>query len=118
MPSEKKRTCPNSVRIGVQEYLIVQHNIKQDPLLTEGNYGYTQDARNIIVIDVDLHESKKKITVFHEIMHAARFIFENEKPKKNADFDELEHHFIALWENSLLMILRDNPQLREWLLND
>ena len=44
MPSEKIKTCPKSVRIGVQEYEIVQHNIKQDPLLTEGNYGYTQDV--------------------------------------------------------------------------
>jgi hypothetical protein len=51
-------------------------------------------------------------------MHAARFIFENEKPKKTADFDELEHHFIALWENSLLMVLRDNPELTEWLLGE
>jgi Zn-dependent peptidase ImmA (M78 family) len=114
----KKSACPEKVKIGFQEYLIVQHNIKGDPLLTEGNYGYTQDARNIIVIDQDLHESKKKVTVFHEVMHAARFIFENEKPKKNADFDELEHHFIALWENSLLMVLRDNPELTDWLLGE
>lgn len=114
----KKTACPNSVKIGFQEYLIVQHDVKADPLLTEGNYGYTQDARNIIVIDQDLHESKKKVTVFHEVMHAARFIFVNEKPKKTADYEELEHHFIALWENSLLMVLRDNPQLTDWLLGE
>jgi hypothetical protein len=113
-----KSACPNKVKIGFQEYLIVQHDVKADPLLTEGNYGYTQDARNIIVIDQDLHESKKKVTVFHEVMHAARFIFANEKPKKTADYEELEHHFIALWENSLLMVLQDNPELTDWLLGE
>ena len=118
MPNAKKKSCPKTVKIGVEVWTIVEHNIKGDPLLTEGNYGYTQDPRNIIVIDQDLHESKKKVTVFHEIMHAARMVFETANPKKNADYEELEHHFIAVWENSLLLILRDNPELREWLVSE
>lgn len=113
----KQPQCPNTVKIGVQIYDIIQHRLTDDPLLAEGNYGYTQDTRNIIVIDEALHESKKKVTVFHEIMHAARFVFENEKPKKGTDYEDMEHHFIALWENSLLMVLKDNPQLTEWLLD-
>jgi hypothetical protein len=96
---------------------IVQHHSKADPLLTEGNYGYTQDFRNIIVIDANLNESKKKITVFHEIMHAARMTFVTDAPKK-ADYESWEHHFIGIWENSMLMILRDNPKLTEWLLEE
>lgn len=96
---------------------IVQTNSKNDPLLTEGNFGYTQDSRNVIVIDADLNESKKKITVFHEIMHAARMTFEFEQPKKN-DYESWEHYFIGIWENTLLMIMRDNPQLTKWLLEE
>ena len=118
MPNAKKPTCPKQVRIGLEVWTIVEHDIKADPLLTEGNYGYTQDPRNIIVIDKDLHESKKRVTVFHELMHAARMVFETGEPKKGADYEELEHHFIAVWENSLLLILRDNPELTEWLLDD
>lgn len=96
---------------------IVQHRQLDDPLLTEGNHGYTQDARNIIVVDRELNESKKKVTVWHELMHATRFTFETGEVKKS-DYDAWEHHFIAIWENSLLMVLRDNPELTAWLLED
>ena len=36
-------------------------------------------------------------------------------PKKNADYDEWEHYFIGIYENAILMILDDNPELVEWL---
>lgn len=91
--------------------------LADDPLLAEGNLGYTQDSRNIIVIDQDQSESKKKVTVWHELMHAARMTFDADDAKK-LDYEGWEHHFIGVWENSLLMILRDNPKLTEWLLND
>ena len=113
-----KKRCPDVVKIGAQEYQIVQLGVKEDAVLTDGNYGYTQDARNIIVIDKDLHESKKKVTVFHEIMHACRFVFANEHYKPKAEYEEVEHHFIGVWENSLLMVLRDNRELTEWLIGD
>jgi hypothetical protein len=53
----------------------------------------------------------------HEILHAMRMIFENGMPKKKADFDEWEHFFIGVYENSFLMLMRDNPELMEWLVN-
>jgi Zn-dependent peptidase ImmA (M78 family) len=115
---KKQARCPDVVKIGAQEYQIVQLGIKDDPILTEGNHGYTQDARNIIVLDKEIHESKKKVTVFHELMHACRFVFEVEEYRPKADYDEVEHHFIGLWENSLLMVLRDNRELREWLIGE
>ena len=111
-----KQRCPSEVKIGVQVFQIVELASKQDPLLAESNHGYTQDSRNII--DKDMHESKKRVTVWHEIMHACRFVFETERPRPKAEFDELEHHFIGLWENSLLMVLKDNKELTEWLTGD
>lgn len=118
MPSEPKPTCPKSVRIGVQVFEIVEHNPKDDPLLAEGSLGYTQDSRNIIVLDKFQHETKKKVTVWHEIMHASRFTFENNRPKHKTEYEDWEHHFISVWENSLLMVLRDNPKLTKWLLDN
>ena len=96
---------------------IKELSVSADPLLAEGNLGYTQDSRNIIVIDKDQSESKKRVTVWHELMHAARMTFDADDNKK-LDYEGWEHHFIGVWENSLLMILRDNPKLTEWLLND
>jgi hypothetical protein len=40
------------------------------------------------------------------------------KPKSSADYEEWEHHFIGIWEQSLLMIFRDNPELKDYLLGD
>jgi len=116
LPTQTKPTCPKSVRIGIQTWQIQQLSEKEDTLLAEGNCGYTQDVRNIIVIDKNLHESKKKVTVWHEVMHATRFTFEPTQPRKQAEYEEWEHHFIAVWENSLLMVLVDNPELTKWLL--
>lgn len=114
----KQTRLPNVVKIGYQEYRIVELSVQDDPLLADNTHGYTQDQRNIIVIDKDLPETKKKVVVFHELLHACRFIFQGEVPSKKADYEEWEHHFIGLWENSMPMVLKENKELREWLLND
>ena len=113
----KEPTLPKRVKVGAQMWDIKELSVSADPLLAEGNLGYTQDSRNIIVIDKDQSESKKKVTVWHELMHAARMTFDADDTKK-LDYEGWEHHFIGVWENSLLMILRDNPKLTEWLLED
>ena len=96
---------------------LLQLDTQSDPMLNEGNLGYTQDSRNVIVIDRNQPESKKKVTVWHELMHAARFTFDT-GAKEKMDYEAWEHHFIGVWENSQLMILRDNPELTEWLLEE
>lgn len=96
---------------------IVEASPKEDSMFSDGSFGYTHDARNIIVLNSNQSGSKKKVTVMHELMHAARFTFDTNEPKK-LSYEDWEHHFIAVWENSLLMILRDNPDLTAWLLED
>lgn len=115
---QKPTRLPNVVKIGYQEYKLVELSVQDDPLLADNTHGYTQDQRNIIVIDKDLPETKKKVVVFHELLHACRFIFQGDPPSKKADFEEWEHHFIGLWENTIPMVLKENKELREWLLND
>ena len=110
--------CPDVVKIGFQQYRIVQLSSKEDPLLADSSAGYTQDSRNIIVIDRNLGEGKKRVTVFHELLRACRFIFQNETPSKKVEYEEWEHHFISLWENSVLMVLKENPELTKWLLDE
>jgi len=34
------------------------------------------------------------------------------------EYEEWEHHFISLWENSVLMVLKENPELTKWLLDE
>lgn len=107
---------PKSIKIGPQVFSVVERSAKEDGMLNDGNYGYTLDTKNLIVIDKDIHSTKKQVTLLHEVMHAARMVFETEtKPKKGAEFEEWEHYFIGVWENSLLLILRDNPDLINYL---
>ena len=107
------------IKIGAQNYVVEQRSKSNDGMLNDGSYGYTLDTGNIIILDKDIAVSKKQVTLLHEILHAIRF--NNDlmpKPKKKDDFDTWEHFFIALYEGNLLGVLKDNPDLLEWLLND
>jgi hypothetical protein len=107
---------PKSVKIGVQVFEIIERAQKEDGMLSDGSYGYTLDTQNLIVIESGMHPTKKKVTVLHEVLHAARMVFDNSvKPKRSDDFESWEHYFIGVWENSLILIMRDNPELVKWL---
>lgn len=110
---------PTKVKIGMQIFDIIERSAKQDGMLHDGSYGYTLDSKNMIVLDKDMHPSKKRVTLFHEVMHAVRMVYENTtKPSSKATFEEWEHHFIGVWENSLLIVLRENEDLLDYLLED
>lgn len=108
----------DKVRIGPQTFKIEFRKTNNDGLLNENNYGYTLDQGNLIVVSSDISISKQKVTLVHEILHAARMIFEGTSaPKKKADYEEWEHHFVSIFENTFLIVLQDNPELIEWLAN-
>jgi Zn-dependent peptidase ImmA (M78 family) len=106
----------DSVKIGPQVFSIEFRDTREDGMLNDNSYGYTLDQGNLIVIAADVSESKQRVTMVHEILHSARMIFEGTtKPKKKADYEEWEHHFISIYENAFMMILQDNPELVKWL---
>lgn len=112
------KAMPTKIKIGTQVFSVVERSRIDDGALSEPNYGYVIDEGNIIVIDKNMHPSKKKVTLFHEVMHAARMVWDNPVRPKVEEFDEWEHYFIGVWENSLLLVLKENPQLRDWLMQD
>lgn len=112
----QKSQLPSQVKIGSQVFAIEFRHPREDGMLNESNYGYTLDQGNLIVVASDISESKQKVTVVHEILHAARMIFEGTTlPKPKADYEVWEHHFISIFENAFLMLLQDNPKLVDWL---
>ena len=109
---------PTGVKIGSQTFYIKERDKSDDATLNEGSYGYTIDDGNLIVIDAGIHKTKKQVTVLHEIMHRVRMINDGfPKPKPDDSFDDWEHYFISMWEGNLLGVLRDNPDLANWLLD-
>lgn len=106
---------PTSVRIGSQVFDIEFRHTDKDGMLNDGSYGYTLDTGNLIVIASNIGLSKQRVTLMHEILHAARMTFENLRPSRKSEFEEWEHYFIGIYENAMLMILKDNKDLIEWL---
>ncbi len=116
---KKKWPMPTQVKVGTQIFAIVERSSDIDGMLNDGNYGYTLDEKNLIVVEKDIHKSKKQITLLHEILHACRMVFDNSlKPKKTDDFEVWEHYFIGTVEQPLLLVFSENPGLIEWLLED
>ena len=110
---------PKKIRIGSQVFDVVERARTNDGMLNDSTMGYTLDVENLIVIDVTLAVSRKKQTLLHELLHAMRMIFDTSvQPKKDSSFDAWEHYFIGIWEEPLLMLVRDNPELIEWLVAD
>jgi ribonucleotide reductase alpha subunit len=113
----KPPAIPTQVKIGAQVFDIVERSHKKDGMLNDDTYGYTLDKENLIVVDSDIHITKKQVTLLHEIMHACRLVFDNGvRPKKIDEFDVWEHYFIGAWETSLIMVFRDNPKVLAYLI--
>lgn len=109
---------PTSVKIGPQSFSIEYRDTNLDGMLSDGSHGYTLDQGNLIVIANDLSISKQKIVVMHEVLHAMRMIFENGMPDKESDYEKWEHFFIGVYENALIMFMRDNPEIVDWLMTE
>jgi len=107
---------PETLLIGTQIWDIVEHSSKEDGMLYEDNYGYTLERRNMIIIDIDAATTRKKQVLMHEILHAIRFtFFTGSKMNPKLTFEETEHYFIGMYEETLLMVLKDNPELLDYL---
>jgi hypothetical protein len=108
---------PKKVYIGTQVWSIVQRSRTSDGMLSDESFGYTLNKENVIVIDSQITPSRKKQTLVHELLHAIRFTFNNPSvPKKTEDVEVWEHYFIGAYEEGLLLLLRDNPALLDYLL--
>jgi len=106
---------PSKVKIGPQTFKIEFRKTDNDGMLNDGSHGYTLDQGNLIVVASDISLSKQRVTLLHEVLHAARMVFDNNRPKRRADFEDWEHYFIGIYENAILMIINDNPELIDWI---
>jgi Zn-dependent peptidase ImmA (M78 family) len=110
---------PKSVKIGTQIWDITEQKRKHNSDFAEGVYGFTIDKDNTIVLDADMSRSVRRVTLFHEVMHAIRFTFGgSHKPHKSTSYEDWEHYWIGLMEEPMLLVLRENPDLLNYLLTD
>lgn len=108
---------PKTVLIGTQTFEIVEHKRKHNSEFSEGVYGYTLDRDNTIVLDGDMPNTMKRVTLFHELLHAIRFIYGGSfKPKKDTTYEEWEHYWIGIYEEPIISMMHNNPELMTFLL--
>jgi hypothetical protein len=110
---------PKKIQVGSQTWDIVEKARKGDLSLSEDSFGYTLHRENTIVIDSTAAKSRKQQTLLHEILHAIRYSFGNPTtPKKTDDAEVWEHYYIAMYEEGLLLVMRDNPELLKYLIGE
>lgn len=113
-PSAK---MPTEIRVGAQIFTVELRSPTKDGMLNDGNYGYTTDPGNLIVIDERCSPSRMKQVLMHEVLHAMRMVLDNSvQPKRKDSFETWEHFFIGIFEDGLVMLLQDNPKLVAWLI--
>lgn len=106
---------PNKVKIGSQIWEISEQKRKH---AMDNHFAVTNIKDNTIVVDADQAESMKRTTLFHELLHAIRITFGgSNRPSKWQDYEEAEHYWIGLYEEPVVAMLQDNPEIVAYLLN-
>lgn len=108
---------PKKAIIGTQIWTIVERTRTSDGMLSETTFGYTLNQENIIVVDKLSAPSRKRQVLMHELFHAMRFTFGGDfTPTKKDDIETWEHYFITFYEEGILLLLRNNPDILAYLL--
>lgn len=119
----KHSKMPTKIQIGTQTWTVIERSSQLDDSLSSSAYGYTLDRSSVIVIDVDATPSRKRQTLLHELLHAIRFSMGSPiTPTPNDDESKTteawEHYFIGIYEEGLLLTIRNNPELLQYLLSE
>lgn len=121
----KHPKVPTRIKIGAQDWVVIERTQDDDGLLNDDSYGYTLQKSNVIVIDKDCSPSRKRQTLFHELFHAIRFSNGASGIKPNMEevlphevIYTWEHYFIAMYEDTMLSVIRENPSVIDYLLSN
>jgi Zn-dependent peptidase ImmA (M78 family) len=117
------KALPKFILIGQREYKVIISNEDKDATL-HASHAYTMVNHDTIVVNDNLSAAHLRSTLLHEILHAIRMVTGNtfsEVPEKDKeeDYDEYygrwEHHFIYLFSEPLVQVIRNNPDLLSFL---
>jgi Zn-dependent peptidase ImmA (M78 family) len=116
---------PKKVKIGQRTFRIHQKHEANDPLLS-GAFGYTMGDYDNIVLRENMSSGQKRSTLFHELLHAVSVVYTNgfakvSEMEEDEEYDSYhrrwQHYMISLYEEHVVTMFRDNPQLVNYLIN-
>lgn len=106
---------PTQIKIGSQLWELSEQKRKHS--VETNHWGFTSIEDQTIVLDSEAPACKKPTVLLHEILHAIKSTFGGSfEPSKTTSFEDWEHYFIGLYEEPLILVLRDNPELATYLL--
>lgn len=101
-PTEYRIVLPGKVRLVGKDYLLIENT---SHLMRMGAFGTTSNLDATIDYSLDQSITQLRDTVLHEIIHAVDF-------SMYLGLEERQVHALAA---GLLGVLRDNPQLTQFL---
>lgn len=104
-PSQYRVVLPGKVRLVGKDYLLVENTGK---LMRMGAFGTTSNLDAVIDYSLDQSLVQLRDTVLHEIIHAVDF-------SMHLGLEERQVHALAA---GLLGVLRDNPQITAFLVQE
>lgn len=108
---------PSKIKLGSQTWEVLEQARKT--AYDDDVYGFTNDKEYVIVVDAGLPLGVKRTTLLHELLHAVRFTFGGSfAPGPKTSYTDMEHYWIGLYEEPLVMLLRDNPELVAFLTDE
>lgn len=112
---------PSKVKIGSQVYSIYERHISEDAGLSD-SHAYTYTHGNFIVMNKDLNVQLQRRYLMHELLHAIVHVFgQNDKSGKEDRTDtedNIEHWFVYLMQEPMVMLLRENPDLVKFMIGN
>jgi len=114
---------PKTIKLGIHTVTIKvtdPHDDRQRRL--DNAYGVSDWDGLTILLESGLQLSFARQVLLHEIMHMIRFA-NSPLPigvanPKSWKFHDWEHYFINLWDGQILSVLKDNLELKKFLLPD
>lgn len=104
---------PKTVKVGP-----VTYTISEESILDEGLYGKTIHSDPKIVLHDGLAPDVRKLTLFHEIMHAVIEVLGGGREQYALlpqDPSDAEERIVRSLETPLFTVLRDNPAVCRYL---
>ncbi len=100
---------PHKVKVGYKTYELRAMTVKEQ-CLCHGKWGFTNHGEAILLFDEKVDKREVANTVLHEVFHAIRHV--SQGPVEN------EEAIVIAMTDGLCNVMRDNPALFEWILQE
>lgn len=101
---------PATIKVGVFDFKVIM--VKDDSLSKEGSLGETSFNDLTIKVDSNTPLRRCQAILLHEVLHSVVFMYRNDSESETPELNERQINSLTF---GLLQVVRDNPQLVDFL---